>query len=542
MPTPEAQFGADPPEPDAEADKRAAESAARHGKKEEKKQPPPKTATTDDFYAYLPEHLYLYVPTRTLWPAATINSIFGKGASKFLDRTKPCQQMTWCPGKEMIVKDRLVVEGGWIKKQGANCFNKYLPPKLINGDPDKAGPWRKHLEKIFGEDARHIERWLAYRVQHPDIKINHALVIGSGKQGIGKDTTLEPVKRAVGPWNFKDVSAEQALDPKFNPFLESVILRINEARDLGDKDRFAFYDHTKTWMASPPDVISVADKFIRAHPVFNLTGTIITTNHKTDGLYLPAEDRRHYVAWTDVQPEDFEDGYWRTIWNWYADGGIEHAAAYLATLDLHDFDPKAPPLKTAAFWDIVNANRAPEDAELSDVLDRLGDPLGLGEIERPAALTLDQITQAAGADDYGDFYQWITDRKNRRLVPHRMGKCGYAPIRNEHDKHDGQWLIGGKRKVIYGATRLPFAERVKAAQALVEQKHRRAAGRRRGRRTHARSSPGQSTRLRIWGSEFESSPGAPTLSTHLPCKKLPIFTVFARNRRPGYLRLSRTVS
>ena len=26
-------------------------------------------------------------------------------------------------------------------------------------------------------------------------------------------------------------------------------------------------------------------------------------------------------------------------------------------------------------------------------------------------------------------------------------------------KHDGQWLIGGKRKVIYGATRLPFAER-----------------------------------------------------------------------------------
>ena len=42
-------------------------------------------------------------------------------------------------------------------------------------------------------------------------------------------------------------------------------------------------------------------------------------------------------------------------------------------------------------------------------------------------------------------------------------------------KHDGQWLIGGRRKVIYGATRLPFAERVKAAEALVEQEHRRAA-------------------------------------------------------------------
>jgi hypothetical protein len=29
-------------------------------------------------------------------------------------------------------------------------------------------------------------------------------------------------------------------------------------------------------------------------------------------------------------------------------------------LDLSGFDPKAPPPKTAAFWDIVNSNRTPE--------------------------------------------------------------------------------------------------------------------------------------------------------------------------------------
>ena len=38
------------------------------------------------------------------------------------------------------------------------------------------------------------------------------------------------------------------------------------------------------------------------------------------------------------------------------------------------------------------------------------------------------------------------------------------------------------------------------------------------------------TRLRIWGSGVRISSGAPALSTQLPCKKLPIFTVFARNR------------
>ena len=33
-----------------------------------------------------------------------------------------------------------------------------------------------------------------------------------------------------------------------------------------------------------------------------------------------------------------------------------------ATLSIDGFDPKAPPPKTPAFWDIVSANQAPEDA------------------------------------------------------------------------------------------------------------------------------------------------------------------------------------
>jgi hypothetical protein len=30
--------------------------------------------------------------------------------------------------------------------------------------------------------------------------------------------------------------------------------------------------------------------------VFNVLGFLITTNHKTDGIYLPLNDRRHYIA------------------------------------------------------------------------------------------------------------------------------------------------------------------------------------------------------------------------------------------------------
>jgi hypothetical protein len=61
--------------------------------------------------------------------------------------------------------------------------------------------WLAHIRKIYPDDADHIIAWLAHRVQRPGEKINHALVLG-GEPGIGKDSMLEPVKYAVGPWNF----------------------------------------------------------------------------------------------------------------------------------------------------------------------------------------------------------------------------------------------------------------------------------------------------------------------------------------------------
>ena len=140
-------------------------------------------------------------------------------------------------------------------------------------------------------------------MQRPFDKINHALVLG-GEQGIGKDTLLEPVKHAVGPWNFQEVSPLQLLG-RFNGFVKSVILRVSEARDLGEMNRFSFYDHTKVYAAAPPDTLRVDEKYLREYYVFNCLGLIITTNHKTDGVYLPPGDRRHYVAWSQRKKEEF---------------------------------------------------------------------------------------------------------------------------------------------------------------------------------------------------------------------------------------------
>jgi hypothetical protein len=231
-------------------------------------------------------------------------------------------------------------------------------------------------------------------------------------------------------------------------------LRVNEARDLGDTDRFKFYDHMKLYTAAPPDVLLIDEKNLRAYYVPNCTGIIITTNHKTDGIYLPSDDRRHFVAWSDLTKHDFTDDYWKRLWTWYENGGDRHVAAYLAKLNLTSFNPKAPPPQTTAFWEIVDANRAPEDAETADAIEEIGSP---------DALTLTRLASSA----VGDFALWLRDRANAKKIRHRLEACGYVHVRNDARK-DGLWIVHNKRQAIYARAELSLRDRIVAASELAD--------------------------------------------------------------------------
>ena len=204
----------------------------------------------EDFVAYMQSHDYIYMPAGDFWPAARVDArlppvkLFDKSgnpiidqrtgtqkkilASRWLAKYAPVEQMTWAPGLPQLVRDKLIGDGGWIDRKGATVLNLYRPPTIALGDPSKAGPWLDHVRRIYPDEADHIIAFLAHRVQRPEEKINHGLVLG-GLQGIGKDTLLEPIKRAVGPWNFAEVSPQQMLG-RFNGFLKSVVLQ-----DLGSE-------------------------------------------------------------------------------------------------------------------------------------------------------------------------------------------------------------------------------------------------------------------------------------------------------------------
>jgi hypothetical protein len=432
-----------------------------------------RSATLADFRAHAPSNTFIYMPCREPWTAPAVDVVVGRqilldnsgkpirnkkgelvteSASDWLLKHQRVEQMVWVPGAPALIHDRLIVNGGFIERPEVTCLNMYRPPQIELGDPNLATPWVDHVRKVFPNDADHILRWLAQRVQFPEIKINHALLLGSETFGIGKDTLLVPVRYAVGIWNFVEIAPTELLVGPFNPFVESIILRINEARDLGEINRFSFYDRLKSYAASPPEVLTVNKKHLRQYAAFNCTGVVITTNHKTDGVYLPSEDRRTYVAWSDCRPEDFSDEYWTKLYAWYENSGNSHVAAYLETLDISAFDPKAPPTKTAVFWEIVAASEPPEDAELADGIDRYGAAKHPGEIEsgtqseqrRPDVLTVLELIGVKG----NEMLAYMLEHKNRRAVPHRLNRCGYKIYRNTAAK-SGLWRINGTRQTIY---------------------------------------------------------------------------------------------
>jgi hypothetical protein len=64
----------------------------------------------------------------------------------------------------------------------------------------------------------------------------------------------------------------------------------------------------------------------------------------------------------------------------------------------------------------------------------------------------------------------MRDRKNRRVIPHRLEQCGYVPVRNDAAK-DGLWKLS-QAQAVYAKAELAIRDRIKAAQALVGQSNR----------------------------------------------------------------------
>ncbi|MET4237994.1 bifunctional DNA primase/polymerase [Bradyrhizobium sp. RT10b] len=419
----------------------------------------------NDYWAHLPSGRMIYERTGELFNSASVDKHIGRvkdamktegpGAlpSTWLSQHRFVKSMGWAPGEPKIIEDRVLTNDGWIRSRGDRTFNRYVPPHVehIEGDVSK---WLRHIEAIYPGEADHIVMWLAHRVQRPGEKVNHALVF-IGSQGIGKDTILKPAIAAIGPQNFKQITAKTFFNSEWNDYLQSVILRINEAHDLGGESRYGFYDATKDVITNPPEAHRINTKHVPQYAAANVCGVVMTSNH-LDALYLAPDDRRHFVCVSTRTQEDFTSAYWDVINAWFENGGNEAVAHYLANLDLSAFNAKAPPAKTAAWHMVVAAGVAPESGDLSDVIESMG---------KPDALTLQMVKARTPGDS--QLRLLFEDAKLRRAIPKRLAECGYVAVTNPEARDSGgRWRMPGCKTTIYARQELTEDSRLTAARLL----------------------------------------------------------------------------
>ena len=235
-------------------------------------------------------------------------------------------------------------------------------------------PWLDHVERMIPEEKEraHVLDVMAFKLQKPHIKINHAVLHG-GNPGSGKDTLWAPFFWSIGGKALRNVSLvrNEEITSQWGYALEAEVLVVNELRQSEAKDRRALENTMKPLIAAPPEFLMVQRKGLAPYDLVNRLQIIAFSNERV-AINLPSDDRRWFVIWSDAPRMSDADG--AKIWAWLESGGKSAVAAWLHARDVSAFAPGATPMLTEAKAIMVEAGMSGAESFLVDLMrNRLGE-------------------------------------------------------------------------------------------------------------------------------------------------------------------------
>lgn len=252
-----------------------------------------------------------------------------------------------------------------FEENGIKYANSWCNTTEVKGVTGDVSRWLEHFDVLgWGESREHVMQWMAFTLLHPDQKINHMLLFGSG-EGCGKDWLLYPLIKGMGDHSLT-ISGEELLEGFNDYILSTKHLHINEA-ELGDrKEAIAIGAKLKPLAAAPPDKLRVNQKSIKPISVRNILNLTMTTNSQMP-FRLNGPSRRIYALWSDIQTRDDSGNvtaewqrYWDDRWEWMRNGGVDAVIHYLRNcVDLSQFNPASPPPMTQFLRDIQESSKSP---------------------------------------------------------------------------------------------------------------------------------------------------------------------------------------
>lgn len=234
--------------------------------------------------------------------------------------------------------------------------------------------WMDHARSLVPEQAEldHILDVMAFKVQHPEIKVNHA-ILHAGDEGSGKDTFWAPFIWAVCGDHLKNrgIMDNNSVNSQWGYQLESEILIINELKEPDAATRRQLANQLKPIIAAPPEMLPINRKGLHPYYMANRLFVLAFSNDPVP-ISLASQDRRWFCVWSTAPRMNSDQA--KKIWDWYRSGGFGAIARFLRARDVSQFNPSAPPMWTEFKANLVEHGMSMAESYLVDMLrERKGD-------------------------------------------------------------------------------------------------------------------------------------------------------------------------
>jgi hypothetical protein len=271
--------------------------------------------------------------------------------------------VTYAPGEDILCAREGLVYG--------NRWRDARPQ--VSGDVD-VSMWLAHVERMLPDplERDHVLNVMAYKLQHPERKINHAVLHG-GNPGSGKDTLWAPFFWAIGGESLANVKKldNKDLSTAWGYHLECEVLIINELRQPEASDRRALENSLKPVIAAPPEYLTIQRKGLAPYESVNRLQVVAFSNERM-AITIPSNDRRWFVIWSDANCMDTAAS--GRIWAWYKAGGLAAVSAWLHQRDVSAFNPGAAPPMTEAKAIMVQTGMSGAESFLMELMrERVGE-------------------------------------------------------------------------------------------------------------------------------------------------------------------------
>jgi hypothetical protein len=279
----------------------------------------------------------------------SFNVLYSKSFNMSYGRTGPRTPAAQCLNDEKLIKvyGSTYAPGGraLVINGTRTLVNRWRPSDLKRrqGDPE---PWLTLIEKLFPDPMvrDHVLDFIAFVVQNPGKKIGHAMLWYSQKQGVGKDTALDPLLHIIGVENVARIEPEE-LGGQFTSYLAKQLIVCNEMMNL---KRNSSYNQMKSFLEMSSNYLVVNPKYGKRYEVSNTQIWIFCSNH-ANAISLETGDRRVFVCQcpSEALPTTQAD----EIYEWYAkDDNFGRGVVFdfLMKRDISKFNPARTPPMTAA--------------------------------------------------------------------------------------------------------------------------------------------------------------------------------------------------